>query len=418
MGWKGAVVFVFAVGLFIAATLRFDAHLRHLVDIQTTAGNRISLLENLVRLQTMHEFEDHAVQKLVSQEITIIGAHLRHLVDIQTTAGNRIALLEHLVRLQIMHEFEDHAVQKLVPQEITVIGVRGETGRVVPVKLVTNLPDVASIKIGNTAQELALSDWRPYERVINWQIPSGRIEKSIYITTLNKDGGERFYKTDVPDWRPALGFEYDYGPVSARYDYRLQGNVFDQTFENKNEQWVSYAYHGNEHNSGNVYYPLSIGSRDGSNGAYGWSDDSRWVIDTPEQPHSVLALMTYTEWAGCKSVHGDLDISFSLSGRNLDLKGGRVSFWFTNGDARFHTAAPLTLPGTGWGQFEIRIAAEDAANWQMSWSRDGREGKFDLANGIDSIGIAIRGFENGVKPTGVLAIDDFKIRSSALAVCR
>ena len=101
----------------------------------------------------------------------------------------------------------------------------------------------------------------------------------------------------------------------------------------------------------NVFYPVSWEKSGGFHGSgYIWADDSRWRIDTPENPHSILALLIYQRWKTPRGVgQGTLDgkggpvldlrnaeVSLYLRGDNLDLKGAKLYFWVVSGFTRWH----------------------------------------------------------------------------------
>ena len=86
------------------------------------------------------------------------------------------------------------------------------------------------------------------------------------------------------------------------------------TFDMGREGWKSYKY-GEGHKPGGVRYPRVTWESSGGvgNTGYVWSDDSRWAIDEPERPHSILALIYYWKWGGGESP--------------VDLRDARVSVY-------------------------------------------------------------------------------------------
>ena len=68
------------------------------------------------------------------------------------------------------------------------------------------------------------------------------------------------------------------------------------TFDAGRESWQIYDYTGGSGNQ-NVFYLTSWEERGGvGDSGYVWADDSRWRIDTPEDPHSILPLILYHRW--------------------------------------------------------------------------------------------------------------------------
>ena len=59
---------------------------------------------------------------------------------------------------------------------------------------------------------------------------------------------------------------------------------------------------------------------------YIWADDSRWRIDTPENPHSILAFIIYRGWVG---------------GKALDLRGAKLSVYQRGDKLKRHCEARL-----------------------------------------------------------------------------
>src|SRR5688500_13382153 len=89
--------------------------------------------------------------------------------------------------------------------------------------------------------------------------------------------------------------------------------------------WQIYDYNGGKAGGGNVFFPAT-GEKSGGVGdsGYVWADDARWRIDTPEDPHSILAFIIYRSWVGGQAL--DLrgaNLSVHLRGDKLELRGAK-----------------------------------------------------------------------------------------------
>src|SRR5437762_298387 len=122
------------------------------------------------------------------------------------------------------------------------------------------------------------------------------------------------------------------------------------TFDDGAEGWQIYDYAASiaAGPGENVFRPVTWETMGGVNkSGYIWADDSRWTIDTPEAPHSLLALILYRRWIG----DGELDlrnakVSVFLRGDQLDLEGANCFFWVSKSGVRWHYASrPLEISG-------------------------------------------------------------------------
>ena len=74
-------------------------------------------------------------------------------------------------------------------------------------------------------------------------------------------------------------------------------NTFDTL--GKAEAWHSYDYNAGVEAGRDTFFPVTHEATGGAfNSGYIWTDDSRWRIDSPEQPNSILALIFYRDWVG------------------------------------------------------------------------------------------------------------------------
>ncbi|NUQ64903.1 MAG: hypothetical protein HUU20_20765 [Pirellulales bacterium] len=200
------------------------------------------------------------------------------------------------------------------------------------------------------------------------------------------------------------------------------------TFDRGRESWQIYDYNGGIANGGNVFF-LPTWEKTGGveNSGYIWGDDSRWRIDTPEDPHSILAFILYHHWITLDEMEPgrttprptvslpegrldmrDAEVSVRLRGDGLDLKGAKCYFWVMGGSARWHyTARPLNIAQGTWGPEERFVLPNDEAQWHMSWPPGG--GRLDdTLKTSHSCGFSFVGFSEEV--TGKFSMDQFRVR--------
>ena len=150
------------------------------------------------------------------------------------------------------------------------------------------------------------------------------------------------------------------------------------------------------------------------------ADDAQWSIDTPEDPESVLALLTWRQWyyRGPLDLRG-AELSVFLRGDGLDLKGGRCLFWVMSRSlsTRWHcTAHPMSIAAGSWAPEPERLRlVADPSRWHRSWTVPGRPipRVDDGLAAVDSYGFSFVGFS--AKPTGRFAMDEFELRLAALS---
>ena len=206
------------------------------------------------------------------------------------------------------------------------------------------------------------------------------------------------------------------------------------TFDQGRESWQVYDYNGGIVGVGNVFF-LPSWEKTGGVGDSGhiWADDSRWRIDTPENPHSILAFILYRRWVALdkektareneaprptgyvKGEELDLreaEISVYLRGDGLDLKGAKCYFWVFDSQTgtRWHyTSKPLKVSDGQWGERQTFVLKNDETLWHRSWSgRPQNPGSLDQVLTGDSYGFSFVGFSEEV--TGKFSMDEFQIR--------
>ncbi|NUQ65715.1 MAG: hypothetical protein HUU20_24865 [Pirellulales bacterium] len=200
------------------------------------------------------------------------------------------------------------------------------------------------------------------------------------------------------------------------------------TFDQGRESWQIYDYNGGIAGGGNVFF-LPTWEKTGGVNDSGciWADDSRWRIDTPENPHSILAFILYHHWITLDEKEpgrttprpttyvpeGRLDmrnaeISVRLRGDGLDLKGAKCYFWVMGGPGRWHyTARPLKISEGAWGPEECFVLPNDESQWHFSWPPGGGNLNEALKTS-HSCGFSFVGFSDEV--TGKFSMDEFRVR--------
>ena len=232
-------------------------------------------------------------------------------------------------------------------------------------------------------------------------------------------------------WAASLAFSAAFSSAVAGAEARKEiVNIFDRD----RESWQIYDYNGGIAGGGNVFFLASWEKTGGvENSGYIWADDSRWRIDTPEDPHSILAFILYQRWVALDAqepareteaprptgyVKGEeldlreAEVSVYLRGDGLDLKGAKCYFWVFDSQtgSRWHyTAKPLKVSDGQWGERQTFVLKNDEALWHRSWSwRPQNPGSLDQVLSGNSYGFAFVGFSEEV--TGRFSMDEFRIR--------
>jgi hypothetical protein len=184
--------------------------------------------------------------------------------------------------------------------------------------------------------------------------------------------------------------------------------------------WQTYDYDGGRGDAKNSFYPLTWESTGGvNNSGYVWADDSRWRIDTPENPHSILAFIIYRRWVEEDELDlRDAELSVYLRGDGLDLKGAKCQFWALNAEngTRWHySGRPFAVPEGDWGAKQSVTIENDESLWYRSWSRDpSNPATLDhVLSKCDSYGFSFIEFSEEV--TGKIAMDELELRLSQRA---
>jgi hypothetical protein len=255
-----------------------------------------------------------------------------------------------------------------------------------------------------------LADWLPYSAESLWFVRSGYGAKIVFGQFRNSCG-----------WMESSALvpskDESHRAVSppinrAARSHRLAPKIWIDDFEELNGQWVSYDYQVTS--DANIFFPASWSPKGGvEDSAHIWVDSSRWAIDALEKPHSILALLTYTEWAHPMWSTYDLGgatIEFYLRGESLNLLGASVYFWLLDKNGRWHkTSSPLRVGEGTWLKNSVYIDpnASEQNGWHNSWNYSEKV-RLDPTN-IRSFGISFTGFPQGEPATGKIALDKFHI---------
>jgi len=225
-------------------------------------------------------------------------------------------------------------------------------------------------------------------------------------------------------WAASLGFLAAFCSVAAGAEPRKE---IANTFDRGRESWQIYDYNGGSGSQNVFYLPTWEKTGGVGNSGYIWGDDSRWRIDTPENPHSILAFILYYHWITLDAKEpgrttprptvylkeGELDlreaeVSVRLRGDGLDLKGAKCYFWAMGETGRWHyTSRPLKISQGTWGPEERFVLRNDESQWHFSWPPGGGNLNEALRTS-HSCGFSFVGFSAEV--TGKFSMDDFRLR--------
>ncbi len=298
-----------------------------------------------------------------------------------------------------------------------ILGYPGNGFGGIPIKFLANIPNAVWMRVANTPEELILSDWLPYSPESTFWVRTGFGSKSVYAEFGDFNGSVISTKSEaIPAFDESLGINYSI-PGNEPTPSGNSNILWQQSFNAGFERWVAYDYSGPTVDGSNWFYPASWNATGGlGNSGYAWVDDSRWRIDTPESPNSILSLLTYSQWNDFPNnpkfnLNGST-IEFYLKGSSLDLKGGSAYFWVVDDHGRWKQMdAPLVITEDAWTFNSVNLGF-DSTGWENSWHGfngsplvpvDWRE--------VRSWGIAFVGFTPGIEPTGVIGIDEFSIKT-------
>lgn len=130
-------------------------------------------------------------------------------------------------------------------------------------------------------------------------------------------------------------------------------------------------------------------------------DSDGWSIDTPEDPDSVLAFLTYTDW---NDYAAEIDVSaldhirIRMGGDGLNLYGAHAEFWLVTNGTRWHLEEEMALDDT-MRTFDLGLAGP----WYRSWTVTNKTLQ-ETKDHVESYGIALVGFSQ--KPIGALLVEE------------
>lgn len=187
------------------------------------------------------------------------------------------------------------------------------------------------------------------------------------------------------------------------------------TFEAGADHWQVYDYTGGKKGGPSVFHLVTWERAGGvKDSGYVWADDSRWRIDTPEKPESILAFFTRRSYArlGPVDLRG-AELSVHLRGDKLDPKGATFLFWAFSDEkgTRWHCKGkPLAVPEGKWSEKQTFVLEADEKQWHRSWARDPKNpgSLADVLATCDSYGFSFVGFS--AEATGKVAMDEFVIK--------
>jgi hypothetical protein len=268
------------------------------------------------------------------------------------------------------------------------------------------------MRFGNTREELDLSDWEPFANRRVWYLVGHNYPVLQVVYAEFRGPALASRALELPVERSSQ-FEDGAFPFIRIPDARTSNEVLGQRFDTWNERWVSYQ---DAFGFGNVFFPMTHAKRGGADGrGYVWTDASRWSVDAPEEPDSILVALNYWKWMfpqewrartglGERADLSDVVVNVQLRGRALRLAGAEVTFWILCDGARWHAATPLAIENDLWTANRIDLRQE--SNWRMSWSRENVAPAICLDR-VESYGFAFRGFSRNGQPSGIFEMDEF-----------
>jgi len=197
------------------------------------------------------------------------------------------------------------------------------------------------------------------------------------------------------------------------------GSIVLNSFNSDREGWQTYDYNGGIAGGGNVFYPLHWEKSGGvGNTGHVWADDSQWRIDTPESPNSILAFIIYRKWLNGSALDlREAQVSVSLRGDGMNLKGARCYFWALDqeiGTPWHYTSQPLEVTQSRWGKpLRFRLNNKESL-WHRSWARtpSNPASLDEVLRTCDSYGFSFLNFSGEV--TGKFSMDELEIRLNAV----
>lgn len=294
------------------------------------------------------------------------------------------------------------------PTSIQITGLLAAAGNArgaYPVRVVSQVANAVWMRLGNTAEELQLADWRAYSDDVAWLLPTGQQPKVVHAEYRLADLSLVSLQAAVPDFDTNAGTDYVWPGAPDPMDAQGQ---WHQDFSTGADYWAVYDYFDGVHPD-NIYYPATWVSTGGSDGGgYILADDSRWRIDTPEDPDVLFPLAIRSEWVDPRYLALNFDgfsVDFNLKGEALDLLGGQAYLYIFDAHGRVvKFDQPLSIGNGQWAHNRVVIDSLNDDAWDVTFLP--HPGLID-GSLVHSWGITFAGFSG--EPTGVLALDEFSI---------
>lgn len=237
----------------------------------------------------------------------------------------------------------------LAPGVIAIDGMGANPGHTlssVPVRLLANVPGAVEMRIGNTADALALSDWQSYSAESRWYVPTGNAERTVYVEFRMADGGTVTLTIDVPPYDPSLASNYgDLIPISTALQHDgLGGPVWSQEFASAgHDGWAATPDSLDTALPG--FQPASWSGSGGATdrGGHIWIDSSRWASQELAGNDVVIALYNKVGWISRTGPTLDvsgLEASFRTETGTIDLKGGQGYFFIQDSSGALAQRGP------------------------------------------------------------------------------
>jgi hypothetical protein len=309
--------------------------------------------------------------------------------------------------------------QPLPDRSAWVVAGDLDSGNVSIATVESRFTGATEMRLGNTRGEVALAPWVPYAARRLWYLPGlnyRTVQHEVFVQFRGPSLSPvelqvPVYRADATRKATVPGF-----PIISVPDRRSSAFVIAHGFDNWNERWVTYQ---DQWGYGNVFMPMSHALSGGVRGGHIWTDASRWRVDPPEDPDSILVAMVYWRWMtapGFVAARGfgdmvnlsDATVRVSLRGRSLSIGPARVTFWVTCDGSRWHLKRPLEVADGRWTASSVTLSTA-VAEWDRSWARGGTAPAFCLDK-VDSYGLAFRGIPRDFDAKGVFDVDDFSIR--------
>ena len=193
---------------------------------------------------------------------------------------------------------------------------------IVPSTLLIDAPNAKFMRFGNTLREAELSEWEFCSDTKTWFLRAestgdGQGEfypmcsVSVYGQFLLNDN-ETIVTIEAQEPKRLSVESKDvlYPPIDSIVDIKASDFFLKMDFDCWHERWVSYLdipYRSN------VFYSASHSKTNGIDGkGCIWTDDSRWAIDAPETPNSILVLLVYYNSYTINGLIGKISLNHGL----------------------------------------------------------------------------------------------------------